>query len=65
MKNIPEELIPVIDYWERHGKATVAAALVVICAGVGYWAWDRARTETRAEVSETLARSFAVSSGYW
>lgn len=63
MKNIPEELIPVIDYWERHGKATVAAALVVICAGVGYWAWDRARTETRAEVSETLARSFAEEGG--
>ncbi len=63
MKNIPEELIPVIDYWERHGKATVVAVLVAICAGVGYWAWDRARTATRAEVSDTLVRDFAVEGG--
>ena len=58
MKNIPEELIPVIDYWERHGKKTVAVALVALVAGVGYWAWDRARTQTRQEVSDALVQQY-------
>lgn len=58
MKNIPEELIPVIDYWERHGKKTLAVALVALVAGVGYWAWDRARTQTRQEVADALVQNY-------
>lgn len=59
MKNIPEELLPVIEYWEQHGKKTVAVALVALVAGVGYWAWDRARTQTRMEVADALVENYA------
>ncbi|MGN0853949.1 MAG: tol-pal system YbgF family protein [Kiritimatiellia bacterium] len=59
MKNIPEELIPVVEYWEQHGKMTVAAALVVIVAGVGYWAWERARVQAHMEVADALVKNYA------
>lgn len=59
MKNIPEELLPVVEYWEQHGKMTVAVALVALVAGVGYWAWDRARTQTRMEVADALVENYA------
>ena len=63
MKNTPEELLPVIEYWEQHGKKTIVAVIVATVAIVGYMAWDRARTETRKEVSDTLVRNFAEEGG--
>lgn len=63
MKNIPEELIPLIDYWERHGKATVAVAIAALAVGVGLWAWDRARAEARQEVCDTLVRDYRAAGG--
>ena len=63
MKNTPEELLPVIEYWEQHGKKTVVAVIAATVVLVGYMAWDRARTETRKEVSDTLVRNFAEEGG--
>ena len=63
MKNTPEELLPVIEYWEQHGKKTIVAVIVATVAIVGYMAWDRARTETRKEVSDMLVRNFAEEGG--
>lgn len=70
MKEIPEELLPVIEWWEKDGKQTLvmlAVAAIVVGGFYGYKNWrqtqrtaaaDAAMTAYSAEDLETAAQNY-------
>ena len=60
MKNIPEELLPVIEWWEKDGKQTlvmVLAAAVVVAGWYGVKGWRESR---RVAAADALMSSYSV-----
>ena len=39
MMKVPEELLPVVEWWEKNGKRAMACALVVGVVVLAVWAW--------------------------
>ena len=55
MMKIPEELLPVVEWWEKNGKRAIVVAVVAALCGIAYLAWT-ARKE-RAEMATAEATS--------
>ncbi|MBR7180342.1 MAG: hypothetical protein IKD42_01815 [Kiritimatiellae bacterium] len=56
--NIPEELLPVVEWWETSGRKTVAICTLALVAAAGYFGW-KYKTE-----KERFAAGDAVISAY-
>ncbi len=56
---IPEELLPVVEWWETNGKKAIVVGVVALIAGIAYLAWtthqERARTAAAEATSSALA----------
>ena len=49
--NMPDELLPVIEWWEKDGKKHLAIGGCILLAGLAGWgfnAWRQSRTEAAA-----------------
>lgn len=57
---IPEELIPVIEWWEKDGKQTVAIVAVAAIAVAGYYGWKGWRDARAVKASDALLTATAV-----
>lgn len=53
--NIPDELLPVIEWWEKDGKKHLAIAGVAGVAALACWGWMEHRKSRRAEAQAILA----------
>lgn len=53
VSRIPEELIPVVNWWQDHGPRTLAwvGAAVVVCAAVYFWRANEASADANAVVA--------------
>ncbi len=60
MKNIPEELLPLIEWWEQNGKQTVALALVAAVAVAGYYGVKNWREGRRAAAADVLMEAYTA-----
>lgn len=58
MMKIPEELLPVVEWWEKNGKRAIVVAVVAALCGIAYLAWtarkERAEMATAEATSATL-----------
>ncbi len=54
---IPEELLPLVEWWERNSKEALTVIAVVLVAGLGYWAWETHRERARQADGEALLAS--------
>lgn len=57
---IPEELLPVVEWWEKNGKRAVVIAVVAGLAALAGWAWTARRERNRqasGDASLTAART--------
>ena len=52
--NIPEELVPVVEWWEKDGKQTVAILAVAGIAVAGWYGWKGWSESREARASEAL-----------
>jgi tetratricopeptide (TPR) repeat protein len=59
LKNNPE-LIPLIEWWEKDGKQTVAMLAVAAIAVGGWYGWKGHRDSVRAAASESLVSSYTA-----
>jgi len=55
--NIPEELLPVVEWWEKDGKQTVAVVAVVGLAVLGWQGWKGWKENRRLSASQALMTS--------
>ena len=53
--NIPEELLPVVEWWERDGKKTLAVAALAGVAALAVWGWKARAARERDAASAALA----------
>ena len=53
--NTPEELIPVIEWWQKDGKKTVAMLAVAGIAVVGYYAWKNHNAALDGDAADKLS----------
>lgn len=53
--NIPEELLPVVEWWEKDGKKTLAIAAVAGVAAIGIWSWRAHAAAERDAAAAALA----------
>lgn len=58
---MPEELLPVIEWWEKNGKKAVVIAVVAGLIGLAGWSWKSRRDARVAAASDALVESCAVS----
>lgn len=57
---IPEELLPVVEWWEKDGKKTLAVlALAGIAAG-GYFGWKAYSEHRRVSSGESVVTAYGV-----
>lgn len=59
LKNNPE-LIPLIEWWEKDGKQTVALLAVAAIAVGGWYGWKSHRESVRIAASESLTSSYTA-----
>ena len=57
---IPEELLPVVEWWERDGKKTLAIAAVVGVAVLGYISWRSHKEKLQEEAEAAVATAMDV-----
>ena len=57
---IPEELLPVVEWWERDGKKTLAIVAVVGVAVLGYISWKSHREKLQDEAETAVATAMDV-----
>ena len=60
MKEIPEELLPVVEWWEKDGKQTVALLVVVALAVAGYYGWKNWKETRRIAAADALVTSYGT-----
>ncbi len=60
MKNIPEELIPLLDWWDQNGKQAVTILLVVVIAVTSFYGVKSWRANRRAAASNALMESYTT-----
>ena len=53
--NIPEELLPVVEWWEKDGKKTLAIVAVAGLAYLCYWGWMAHRESVRNDAADALS----------
>lgn len=58
--NIPDELLPVIEWWERSGKTHLAYVAVAGVAALAAWGYMAHRASGRAEAAAALVASADV-----
>ena len=59
LKNNPE-LIPLIEWWEKDGKQTVAMLAVAAVAFGGWYGWKHHRESVRTAASESLVSAYTA-----
>ena len=59
LKNNPE-LIPLVEWWEKDGKQTVALLAVAAIAVGGWYGWKAHRESVRAAASASLTSSYTA-----
>ena len=59
LKNNPE-LIPLIEWWEKDGKQTVAMLAVAAIAFGGWYGWKHHRESVRTAASESLVSAYTA-----
>ena len=57
---IPEELLPVVEWWERDGKKTLAIAAVVGVVVLGYISWRSHKEKLQEEAEAAVATAMDV-----
>ena len=57
---IPEELLPVVEWWEKDGKKTLAIAAVVGVAVLGYISWRSHKEKLQEEAEAAVATAMDV-----
>lgn len=60
MMKIPEELLPVVEWWEQHGKKAIVVAVVATVAGIAYLVWN-SRQERIKDAAADAARAALIS----
>ena len=59
LKNNPE-LIPLVEWWEKDGKQTVAMLAVAAVAFGGWYGWKHHRESVRTAASESLVSAYTA-----
>ena len=57
MKEIPEELLPVIEWWEKNGKQAIVTVVVAAVVAVGYYGFKSHQESQRKADSSALVSS--------
>ena len=57
MKEIPEELLPVIEWWEKNGKQAIVTVVVAAVVAVGYYGFKSHQESQRKAASSALVSS--------
>jgi len=52
--NIPEELLPVVEWWEKDGKKTLAVVAVAGVVALGIWSWRAHKESVREDAAAAL-----------
>ena len=60
MKNIPEELLPVIEWWEKDGKQTLVMVMVAAVVVAGYYGVKGWRENRRNAAADKLMSAYTV-----
>ncbi len=60
MKNIPAELIPLLDWWEQNGKQVITLALIAAIAVTGYYGVKSWRENRRTGAANALMESYTA-----
>ncbi len=59
-KNIPEELLPLLDWWDRNGRQTAVMALVAAVAVAGCYGVRNWRANRRAAAADVLMEAYTA-----
>ncbi len=59
--NIPEELLPVVEWWEKDGKKTLAIVGVAGVVALAIWAFNARRERAKDAAADALAASVSAS----
>lgn len=57
MKEIPEELLPVIEWWEKNGKQAIVTVVVAAVVAAGYYGFKSHQESQRKAASSALVSS--------
>ena len=60
MKNIPEELLPVIEWWEKDGKQTLVMVMVAAVVVAGYYGVKGWCENRRNAAADKLMSAYTV-----
>ncbi len=60
MKNIPEELIPLLDWWDQNGKQAIILVAVAVIAVAGFYGTKAWRANRRAAAAHALMESYTA-----
>ena len=60
MKEIPEELLPVIEWWEKDGKQTLLMLAVVAALVGGFYGFKNWRASQRAAAADAAMTAYTV-----
>ena len=60
MKEIPEELLPVIEWWEKDGKQTLAMLAVVAIAVGGFYGYRNWRQAQRTAAADAVMTAYSA-----
>ena len=58
--NIPDELLPVLEWWEKDGKKTVAVLALAALAAGGWYGWKAWDARVRARAADALLSAYSV-----
>ncbi len=60
-KNMPEELLPLLDWWEQNGKQTLTLVLIAAVAVAGYYGFKNYRANRQAGAANVLMEAYTAS----
>ena len=55
MKEIPEELLPVIEWWEKNGKQAIVTVVVAAVVAAGYYGF-KSHQESQRKAASSVQR---------
>lgn len=61
MMKIPEELLPVVEWWEKHGKKAIVVAVVAAVVGVACLLWNARQERAKAIAADATRSALATS----
>ena len=62
--NIPEELLPVVEWWETSGRKTVAICTLALVAAAGYFGWKYKTEKERFAAGDAVIAAYGTVCGY-